>query len=134
MALGRIEHANLTVTQPERSAEFLKKLLGWEERWRGKSQLGGDTIHVGEPENGATYIALYTNEDVQADRERRFCKGDPLNHVGLLVDDIDAAERVVESAGLEATSHGDYEPGKRFYFTDWDGIEFEVISYTRDAS
>ena len=134
MALGRIEHANLTVTNPERSAELFRKLLGWEERWRGKSQFGGDTIHVGEPENGATYIALYTNEEVRADSERRYSKGQPLNHVGLLVDDLGEAESAVAKAGLTPFGHDDYEPGKRFYFFDWDGIEFEVVSYEGGAS
>lgn len=129
MALGRIEHANLTVTDPERSAQLLQKMLGWEERWRGESQMGGDTIHVGEPGNGATYIALYTNDDVRADNTRRFSKGQPLNHIGLLVDDLEQAEKVVTDAGLEPFGHDDYEPGKRFYFFDWDGIEFEVVCY-----
>lgn len=132
MASGRIEHANLTVTQPERSAELFKKLLGWEERWRGKSQFGGDTIHVGSPGNGADYVALYTNEDVQADIGRRYSKGEPLNHIGLLVDDLDAAEHTVANAGLKPFGHDDYDPGKRFYFFDWDGIEFEVVSYAGD--
>ncbi|MEM1050789.1 MAG: VOC family protein [Pseudomonadota bacterium] len=129
MALGKIEHANLTVTQPERSAKLFKNMLGWQERWRGKSQMGGDTIHVGAPENGGAYLALYTNEDVQADAGRRYDKGQPLNHVGLLVDDLEAAEAVVAHAGLKPFGHDDYEPGKRFYFFDWDGIEFEVVSY-----
>ena len=31
--------------------------------------------------------------------------------------------------GYEPFSHADYEPGRRFYFLDRDGIEFEVISY-----
>ena len=53
----------------------------------------------------------------------------PLNHVGLVVDDLDAAEAVVIAAGLEPFSHADYEPGRRFYFFDWDGIEFELVSY-----
>ena len=26
-------------------------------------------------------------------------------------------------------NHGDYDPGRRFYFLDPDGIEYEVISY-----
>ena len=30
---------------------------------------------------------------------------------------------------LEPFNHDDYEPGRRFYFFDWDGIEFEVVSY-----
>ncbi len=130
MANGRIEHANLTVTRPERSAELFRQLCGWQERWRGKSKYGGDTIHVGEPDNGATYLALYTNDEVKGD----FSKGQPLNHVGLLVDDLAAAESAVAAAGLEPFGHDDYEPGRRFYFFDWDGIEFEVVSYAGEAS
>ena len=133
MATGRIEHANITVTDPDRSATLLMDLLGWEERWKGHSQLGGDTVHIGEPGNGASYIALYTNDEVRADHGRRYSKGKPLNHIGLVVDDLDAAERVVLDAGLETFSHGDYEPGRRFYFFDWDGIEFEIVSYAGGA-
>ena len=46
------------------------------------------------------------------------------------VDDLDAAEAVVKAAGLEPFNHADYEPGRRFYFFDWDGIEFEMVSYS----
>ena len=133
-----IEHANITVTDPDRSAALLEQLCGWEERWRGPSQLGGRTVHVGQPGNGASYLALYSTEDGDTHEEaqpheRRFSKGQPLNHIGLLVDDLDAAERVVVEAGLEPFSHGDYEPGRRFYFFDWDGIEFEIVSYAGEA-
>ena len=134
MPKGQIEHANITVTDPDRSAQLLKDLLGWEERWKGHSALGGDTIHVGEPGNGASYIALYTNDEVRASKGLHYSKGAPLNHIGLVVDDLDAAEDVVLGAGLETSSHGDYEPGRRFYFYDWDGIEFEVVSYEGAAA
>jgi len=133
MPKGTLEHANLTVSRPERSAELLKDLLGWEERWRGPSLLGGETIHVGLPGNGADYIAVYTNEDVQKRGDLKHSKGQPLNHVGLVVDDLDGAEKIVLAAGLETFSHGDYYPGKRFYFFDWDGIEFEIVSYAENA-
>ncbi len=120
---GRIEHANLTVSDPERLSALFQKLLGWHERWRGEAQGGkGWTIHVG---NESSYLALYT----EGPAERRYRKGEPLNHVGLLVDDLAAAEQVVSMAGLTPFGHGDYEPGTRFYFFDWDGIEFEVVSY-----
>ena len=134
MPNGRIEHTNITVTDPQRSAALLKALLGWQERWRGPSQLGGRTIHVGQPGNGAGYIAVYTNDDVQAEGGRNYAKGQPLNHIGLVVDDLDAAERVVIAAGLTPFSHDDYEPGRRFYFFDWDGIEFELVSYEERAA
>ena len=122
MSQGRIEHVNLTVSDIERSAAFFAALLGWKQRWRGAATSGGETIHVGED---TTYLALYTDRRDHAGQ----MKGRPLDHVGLLVDDLDAAEAVVVGAGLEPWGHDDYEPGRRFYFYDWDGIEFEVVSY-----
>ena len=35
MARGTIEHANLSVSDIERSSEFFQRLLGWRERWSG---------------------------------------------------------------------------------------------------
>lgn len=125
MPKGKIEHANLSVTDPDRSSALFRQLLGWEERWRGKSMFGGNTIHVGDPAHGDTYLALYTGDHVTGD----YSKGQPLNHIGFVVDDLDAAEKVVAQAGLSPFGHDSYEPGRRFYFFDWDGIEFEVASY-----
>ena len=130
MPKGHIEHANLSVTDPERSAALFKDLLGWQERWRGASQMGGETIHVGDPANGDTYLALYTGEHVRGD----YSKGQPLNHMGLVVDDLDAAEQIVADAGLKPFGHDEYDPGRRFYFFDWDGIEFEIVSYAKEAA
>ena len=112
-----------SVSDAERSAAFFTELCGWHERWRGPSQLGGWTIHVG---NDRDYLAVYTRGEVVG---QRYAKGAPLNHIGLVVDDLDAAEAVVAEAGLVPFNHADYEPGRRFYFFDWDGIEFEVVSY-----
>ncbi|MCK0128777.1 VOC family protein [Erythrobacter sp. F6033] len=130
MPKGTLEHANISVTQPERSAELFKQMLGWEERWRGPSQKYGWSLHVGDPENGQTYLALYTGDHVKGG----YSKGQPLNHVAFVVDDLNEAENVVAAAGLKPFGHDDYDPGKRFYFFDWDGIEFEVVSYSGDAS
>ena len=117
-----IEHVNLTVSDIERSSALFERLLGWRQRWRGPALNGGETIHVGDADN---YLALHDDRQPHD----RYGKGAPLNHVGLEVDDLEAAERTVIAAGLEPCNHGDYEPGRRFYFFDWDGIEFEVVSY-----
>ncbi|GGA07872.1 hypothetical protein GCM10010923_17450 [Blastomonas marina] len=122
MPKGLLEHVNISATDPDRSAALLERLCGWKERWRGPSMLGGRTIHVGTDRQ---YVALYTGDQVKGD----FAKGAPLNHVALEVDDLAAAEGVVKEAGLEPFGRGDYEPGERFYFFDWDGIEWEVVSY-----
>jgi catechol 2,3-dioxygenase-like lactoylglutathione lyase family enzyme len=73
-------------------------------------------------------MALYTGRGVTYSSDD-FAKGRPLNHVGIEVDDLDATEARVIAAGLVPFSHGDYEPGRRFYFFDPDGIEYEVVSY-----
>ena len=126
MPIGHLEHANISVTDPERSAKLLVNLLGWHERWRGPSQKHGWTIHLG---NESSYLALYTGDHVHGDYE----KGQPLNHLAFTVDDLAAAEKVVTEAGLKPFGHDDYDPGERFYFYDWDGIEFEVVSYAKDG-
>jgi glyoxylase I family protein len=121
-----IEHVNLTVSNPDKTAEMLIDLFGWHIRWRGPAALGGQTIHVG---NETHYLAVYATADSDG-RPLAFQKGQPLNHVGILVNDLDSVERKVIARGLTPFSHGDYDPGRRFYFFDSDGIEFEVISYS----
>lgn len=128
MAAARLEHVNITVSDPDRSARFLGELCGWRERWRGPAINDGWTIHLGSETD---YIALYTSDKTESEQTRkdRFPKGKPLNHVGLVVDNLEAAKQVVRAAGFTVTGEADYDPGQRFYFVDWDGIEFEVVSY-----
>lgn len=121
--IAHIEHVNITTSDGDRMADLLEKLCGWHRRWDGPSLNGGRSIHFGAERD---YIALYTPRDGVSGT---FPKGAPLNHIGLQVDDIDRAEQVVVEAGLEPFNHGDYEPGRRFYFFDWDGLEWEVVSY-----
>lgn len=128
--MATIEHVNLTVRDPERAARLMADVFGWRERWRGPSQMGGWTIHVGDDHN---YLALYTHAGEQTPDEV-FDKGRPLNHVGVVVDDLAAVEARVLAAGRASFNHGDYEPGRRFYFFDQDGTEFEVISYALAAA
>ena len=122
--MARIEHVNVTVSDPDRTAALMEKLFGWRVRWRGPAKNSGLTVHVGSNEH---YLALYSPQDGCPAVE--FGKGQPLNHVGIEVDDLDAIERRVVAAGLTPFSHGDYDPGRRFYFLDPDGTEYEVVSY-----
>ena len=125
MAEPRIEHVNITVTDPDRTAGLMAALFGWHVRWRGPARDGGHTIHVGSERH---YLALYTGRNVAYTPED-FAKGRPLNHVGVEVDDLDAVEARVVAAGLKPFGHDNYVPGRRFYFLDADGIEYEVVSY-----
>ena len=120
-----IEHVNLTVSDPARSAQLMRDLFGWQIRWQGPARDGGSVIHVGDDR---VYLAVYA-EPGEVKAGLGFDKGAPFNHVGIQVEDLDEVERRVTAAGLVPFAHGDYEPGRRFYFLDWDGIEFEIVSY-----
>jgi catechol 2,3-dioxygenase-like lactoylglutathione lyase family enzyme len=125
MTTPRIEHVNVTVSNPERAARLMEELFGWQVRWKGPARDGGHTIHVGSKDPS---LALYTGRDVAYSADD-FAKGRPLNHVGIEVDDLDATEARVAAAGLKPFGHDTYDPGRRFYFLDPDGIEYEVVSY-----
>lgn len=125
MAQNFIEHVNVTVSNPDRTADFLKRVFDWHIRWRGQAAKGGHTIHVG---NEQFCLAVYAAVLGQTEPSGHH-KGSPLNHIGIVVDDLDEIERRVFAEGFEPFSHDDYDPGRRFYFFDHDGIEFEIISY-----
>ena len=120
---GQLEHVNITVADPEAAAQRFVELFDWTVRWRGPAALGGWSVHVGSERD---YLALYAPKP---DLAYAFGKGAPLNHVGIQVDDLDDVEARVRGLGLTPFNHGDYEPGRRFYFLDPDGIEYEVVSY-----
>jgi catechol 2,3-dioxygenase-like lactoylglutathione lyase family enzyme len=122
---ARLEHVNISVADADRSAALLQTLFGWKVRWAGPAMDGGRSVHVGTDDQ---YLAVYSPRDSDG-TPRRWAKGAPLNHVAVVVDDLDETEARVFDAGLLPFNHGDYEPGRRFYFFDPDGIEFEVVSY-----
>ncbi|MDA9009368.1 VOC family protein [Alphaproteobacteria bacterium] len=126
MSEAMIEHLNVTVNNPAKTAQMLVDIFGWKIRWQGEAIHEGYTIHVGS-EN--SYLAVYgLNKENPSYDSYRHVAG--LNHIGITVDDLDATEQRVIAAGFKPNSHGDYEPGRRFYFDDHDGIEFEVVSYS----
>ena len=124
MALPRLEHVNITVADADRSAALIERLFGWRIRWQGPSRNNGRTVHIGTDDH---YLALYTPPAQGS--AGGVGTGELLNHIAIEVEDLDAIEARVTEEGLTPFNHGDYEPGRRFYFLDGDGIEFEVVSY-----
>ena len=123
----QLEHINITVEDPKAKAEKLSKLFGWEIRWEGSALGNGFTVHVG---TDTQYLAIYSGTPGEKQKPTNsYATLGGLNHIGIVVDDLDKAEAEVKAAGYEPHSHADYEPGKRFYFHDEDGIEFELVSY-----
>ena len=126
--MSRLEHVNITVPDVHKTAQMLHDVFGWGIRWQGETSTGGYSMHVGDV---AGYVAIYTGPGggKLQPAPNNYLQSGGLNHIGVVVDDLDAVEARVNAAGLSAHMHGDYEPGRRFYFNDADGIEWEVISY-----
>lgn len=122
-----LEHVNITVKDPEATAQRLCNWFGWKVRWHGPSMSGGVTYHVG---TDRSYVALYSGSRPElGQKEDNYATLGGLNHIAVVVDDLDAIEGRLRASGLTPHSHADYEPGRRFYFDDPDGIEYEVVSY-----
>ncbi len=121
--MSELEHINLTVRDAKVTANTLCTLFDWKIRWEGEVLDGaGYSIHVGSDKS---YLAIYAPHDGSGAKG----KDGPLNHVGVVVDDLDAVEAKVKAAGYKPHLHADYDPGRRFYFDDENSVEFEVASY-----
>ncbi len=117
-----LEHVNVTTSSARETAQLFVDVFGWRIRWEGAAKSGGRSIHVG---TDGTYVALYTPPEGLAEAAG---VGQP-NHVGVCVRDLTATETKIRAAGYQPYAHADYFPGRRFYFRDRGGVEFEVVSY-----
>ena len=124
--IALLEHTNLTVKDPDATAAWMCDLFGWHIRWSGAAIQDGRTVHVGSEDR---YLALYTPGQPNPPRGSSYATIGGLNHIAVTVDDLDKMEADVLAAGFKTSNHGDYEPGRRFYFHDEDSIEYEVVSY-----
>ena len=120
----KLEHVNLTVSDVEKSSRFYCELLDLKVRWRGQTGAGWEAVHIGDDD---AYLAMFQSPKpvpAEEDYERL-----GLNHVGFIVDDLAEAKRRLQRLGVAPKSEQDYDPGKRLYFFDPDGIEVELVEY-----
>ena len=126
MSQIQLEHVNITVSDPDKTAAWMNEVFDWPVRWQGPALCSGWSVHVGSE---ASYVALYcSNEATDAAPDSYHCLSG-LNHIGVVVADLDLVEAQVRKAGFTPQSHADYAPGRRFYFKDHDEIEYEVVQY-----
>lgn len=121
-----LEHVNFTVADLDRSIDFYCRLLDLRLRWR---RAGSDGVtaaaHVGDDRH---YLALFEARPGSS-RPQPDYESVGLNHFGFVVDDLDAARERLASLGVTAHSEASYDPGRRLYFYDPDGIEVELVEY-----
>ena len=125
--MARLEHVNVTVADPDAAAATLCALFDWRVRWAGPGMETGRTVHVGDD---ASYLALFSYGDPEERTQDSYRTKGGLNHIAVVVDDFDATKTRVKAVGYAPGEVYDYEPGKRFYFVEANGIEIEVVSYS----
>ena len=127
MASIFLEHVNITAKNPKELAGKFCELFGWKIRWEGAAMSNGYTVHVG---NERSYLALWEPENILSAENRNMECDRSLNHIGVVVENLEKAEEKITEAGYRCYSHADYEPGKRFYFEIENDLEVEVVSYS----
>lgn len=120
----KLEHVNLTVSDLDRSVAFYCDVLGLEVRWQGHTSSGKHAAHVG---NREMYLALFAATSPGRATLDYGAVGP--NHFGLIVEDLDAVRPRLEAAGITPHLEDAYEPGRRLYFYDPDGMEVELVEY-----
>jgi len=125
-----LEHVNLTVSDLDRSIDFYCRLLGLRVRWRRDAGRDRAAAHVGDDRH---YLALFQG-DPGSPRAGLDYDRVGLNHFGFVVDDLDAARDRLGELGIAVHGEADYEPGRRLYFLDPDGIEVELVEYGEEAA
>ena len=119
-----IEHANITVGNVATSAAFYRQLFGFRTRWEGLSGSGQRAWHIGTED---LYLSLF--EAVQTGRAESDYDRPGFNHLGFVVDNLDEYRKTLQQMGVKTHLEADYDPGRRLYFYDPDGIEIELVEY-----
>lgn len=122
--MARSDPVNVTVADPDAMAAWLCRVFDWQVRWAGKGMQTGRTVHVGDADS---YVALFSFGDAVAGVQDSDRTRGALNHIAVVVEDLDAAEGRIREAGYRTQNHADHEPGRRFCFTEENGIEVEVV-------
>jgi catechol 2,3-dioxygenase-like lactoylglutathione lyase family enzyme len=121
-----LEHVNLTVADLDRSIDFYCRLLGFRVRWRRDGGEDRPAAHIGDDR---VYLALFEAPPSRNGRAPLDYDAVGLNHFGFVVDDLAAMKQRLAELGVAPKSEADYEPGRRLYFLDPDGIEVELVEY-----
>jgi catechol 2,3-dioxygenase-like lactoylglutathione lyase family enzyme len=127
----RLEHANLVVRDVDAIIRFLTTALpDFEIRRDGRREDGSGWIHVGTEH---TYLALNVAEAEPAEPWEPYSGRPGLNHLGYVVDDVDALRERMRAAGYwDSTVPNAHPHRKRVYFIDPEGNDWEFVEYLSD--
>lgn len=124
----RLEHANLTVRDPEVVIRFLRTALpDLRIRGEGRGSRGARWVHLG---TDGIYLALDEATADEAEPRAPYGGRPGLNHLGFEVDDAEAVRARLLAAGYRETTVPNRHPARRrIYFADPEGNDWEFVEY-----
>ncbi len=127
----RLEHANLAVRDVDAMLSFLQTAFpDFHIRGEGKTWQGGRWIHIGSDE---TYIAVNEAPDIPAEEWVPYGGKPGTNHLGYVVEDVDALRARMLGAGYrDSTIPNSHPHRRRVYFYDREGNDWEFVQYLSD--
>jgi catechol 2,3-dioxygenase-like lactoylglutathione lyase family enzyme len=124
MNFNRFEHINISCKDIEASKKFYQKLFpDWYLRAEGIYE-GRNWMHFG---NEQFYIAL--NNEPGEERVHRAYENIGINHVGFVIKDGDAMQKLLDKEGIGYYVMNAPETKHRIYVNDPDGNEIELVEY-----
>ncbi len=127
---GYIEHANITLVNPQKTIGFLLAALpNWRIRGQGKmAEWFGKEVewfHVGDDQS---YIALQSGGESRIGDWNRHWTG--VKHIGIVVDDLNNTVERLKTAGYELDHWGGDHPHRRSaYYMEEHNMQFEFVEY-----
>ncbi|MBL4578746.1 MAG: VOC family protein [Flavobacteriales bacterium] len=122
-----MEHINLSAHDLDGATKFFKTAFPNFQVRGGGDGTFGKWLHIGTDE---TYIAI-TQADPGKRGERYASSG--INHVGFVVDDVDALAKRLSKAGYQRSYPKQEQQFRiRDYFLDSEGNEYEFVEYLSD--
>ena len=130
--MTRLEHANICAKDIDEALRFLKAVDPDIKVLRDQTPDNGTRwVHVSI---GQDYLAVEGPHDAAkpANLHKRY-QDHGINHLGLVVEDIAAAQARLEAAGYAETHIPEIHPARiRRYFLDGTGLEWELVQYLSD--
>ena len=120
-----LEHNNITVNNLDETTRFLQTALPEFEVRGGGIHNGRKWIHIGTDDS---YLAV--NEAVIESEKAEPYSGVGFNHMGFVVDNVDAVgERLLKAGYKRNYPYTKQQFRIRDYFLDADGNEYEFVQY-----
>lgn len=122
----RLRYAGIRVRDLERSLAFYTKALGMRVIGKGTMPHGGRYVHLRSP---GSPQRLELNWYPSGSRfHTPYRKGEELDHLAFVVDDVRAAYRELLSRGATPAVPPERSRGTEVYVRDPDGIWIELLS------